>query len=115
MRMDRAKMVCRLGPAARRSPVMPVVPEPRERDYIARRLGPILKQLRSDPELCEQFFIYAREHGANSILTGARLQRAFRPKTSGNINPFFALILADFEASLTKPSAPAAPVRVAKK
>lgn len=67
-----------------------------ERAYLERRLEPVLRALREDESLREEFLVFVRERGGSMTLTLDRLKTVWWPSRRSMYPGFFVLALAEF-------------------
>ncbi len=67
-----------------------------ERAFLERRLGPVLKALRDDEKLRDEFLFFVQERGGSLSLTVERLKTVWWPSRKSMYPGFFVLALADF-------------------
>ncbi|HVU16839.1 MAG TPA: hypothetical protein VHD32_07935 [Candidatus Didemnitutus sp.] len=67
-----------------------------ERAYLERRLAPVLKALRDDRALCDEFLLFVRARGGGLSLTLERLKTVWWPSRRSMYPGFFVLALVEF-------------------
>ena len=67
-----------------------------ERAYLEKRLSRVLKALRDDEKLRDEFLFYVQERGGSLSLTLERLKTVWWPSRKSMYPGFFVLALADF-------------------
>ena len=67
-----------------------------EREYLERRLAPVLKVLREDEALREEFLYYVRQRGGGITLTLERLKTVWWPSRKSMYPGFFVLAVVEF-------------------
>jgi hypothetical protein len=67
-----------------------------EREYLERRLAPVLTALRRDDHLRDDFLMFSRERGGDIALTLERLKTVWWPSRKSMYPGFFVLTLVDF-------------------
>src|SRR5882757_7263676 len=82
-----------------------------EREYLERRLAPVLQALRDDETLREKFLLFVQQRGGSMTLTLERLKTVWWPSRKSMYPGFFVLALADFgfERGLYAPDKPSTP------
>ena len=77
------------------------MPKPRavtsaERAYLEARLAPVLRALRADPALCDEFLLFVKARGGSLSLTMDRLKTVWWPSRKSMYPGFFVLALVEF-------------------
>jgi hypothetical protein len=67
-----------------------------ERLFLEKRLGGVLKALREDQKLCDEFLFFVSQRGGSASLTLERLKTVWWPSRKSMYPGFFVLALADF-------------------
>ena len=67
-----------------------------EREYLERRLAPVLKVLREDEALREEFLYFVRQRGGGITLTLERLKTVWWPSRKSMYPGFFVLAVVEF-------------------
>lgn len=67
-----------------------------ERAYLEQRLAPVLRALREDERLREEFLVFVRERGGSMSLTLERLKTVWWPSRKSMYPGFFVLAVAEF-------------------
>lgn len=70
-----------------------------ERAYLERRLAPVLKALREDEALREDFLLYVQQRGGGISLTLERLKTVWWPSRKSMYPGFFVLAVVEFGLS----------------
>ena len=67
-----------------------------ERDYLERRLAPVLNLLREDESLRDEFLMFVRQRGGSLGLTLDRLKTVWWPSRKSMYPGFFVLAVVEF-------------------
>jgi hypothetical protein len=67
-----------------------------EREYLEHRLAPVLKVLREDEALREEFLYFVRQRGGGITLTLERLKTVWWPSRKSMYPGFFVLAVVEF-------------------
>jgi hypothetical protein len=67
-----------------------------EREELQKRFAPLLKALRADHDLRDEFLVFARERGANMGLFAERLKTIWWPSRKSMFPGFFVFVLTEF-------------------
>jgi hypothetical protein len=67
-----------------------------EREYLERRLAPVLLALRDDESLREQFLLFVQQRGGSMTLTLERLKTVWWPSRRSMYPGFFVLAAMEF-------------------
>ena len=67
-----------------------------ERDYLERRLAPVLSALREQEALRDDFLMFVRERGGSLGLTLERLKTVWWPSRKSMYPGFFVLAVVEF-------------------
>lgn len=67
-----------------------------ERDYLERRLAPVLLALRENETLREEFLLFVQQRGGSMSLTLERLKTVWWPSRKSMYPGFFVLALVEF-------------------
>jgi len=67
-----------------------------EREYLERRLAPVLKALRADEALREEFLLFVQQRGGAMTLTLERLKTVWWPSRKSMYPGFFVLAVVEF-------------------
>ncbi len=67
-----------------------------EREYLERRLAPVLRALREDESLRDEFLLFVRERGGSLALTLERLKTVWWPSRKSMYPGFFVLAVVEF-------------------
>jgi len=67
-----------------------------EREYLERRLAPVLLALRDDESLREQFLLFVQQRGGSMTLTLERLKTVWWPSRRSMYPGFFVLAIVEF-------------------
>ena len=67
-----------------------------EREYLERRLAPVLQALRVDEALREEFLYFVRQRGGGITLTLERLKTVWWPSRKSMYPGFFVLAVVEF-------------------
>jgi hypothetical protein len=67
-----------------------------EREYLERRLAPVLKALREDEALRDEFLMFVRQRGGSLALTLERLKTVWWASRKSMYPGFFVLAVAEF-------------------
>ncbi len=67
-----------------------------EREYLERRLAPVLKVLREDIALRDEFLLFVQQRGGSISLTMERLKTVWWPSRQSMYPGFFVLALVEF-------------------
>ena len=67
-----------------------------EREYLERRLAPVLRALREDEALREEFLLFVQQRGGGITLTLERLKTVWWPSRKSMYPGFFVLAVVEF-------------------
>jgi len=67
-----------------------------EREYLERRLAPVLQVLRDDEALREKFLLFVQQRGGSITLTLERLKTVWWPSRKSMYPGFFVLAVVEF-------------------
>jgi hypothetical protein len=67
-----------------------------EREYLEHRLAPVLKTLREDIALRDEFLVFVQQRGGSISLTMERLKTVWWPSRKSMYPGFFVLALVEF-------------------
>jgi hypothetical protein len=67
-----------------------------EREYLERRLAPVLTALREDEALRDEFLLFVRQRGGSLTLTLERLKTVWWPSRKSMYPGFFVLAVVEF-------------------
>jgi ABC-type phosphate transport system auxiliary subunit len=67
-----------------------------EREYLERRLAPVLRALREDEALREEFLLFVQQRGGGISLTLERLKTVWWPSRKSMYPGFFVLAVVEF-------------------
>jgi len=67
-----------------------------EREYLERRLAPVLQVLRDDEALREEFLLFVQQRGGSITLTLERLKTVWWPSRKSMYPGFFVLAVVEF-------------------
>jgi len=67
-----------------------------EREYLERRLAPVLKALRMDVALRDEFLMFVQQRGGSISLTLERLKTVWWPSRKSMYPGFFVLAAVEF-------------------
>jgi hypothetical protein len=67
-----------------------------EREYLERRLAPVLKALREDVMLRDEFLMFVQQRGGSISLTLERLKTVWWPSRKSMYPGFFVLAVVEF-------------------
>lgn len=67
-----------------------------EREYLERRLAPVLQALRADESLREEFLLFVQQRGGGITLTLERLKTVWWPSRKSMYPGFFVLAVVEF-------------------
>ena len=67
-----------------------------EREYLERRLAPVLTALREDEALREEFLLFVQQRGGGITLTLERLKTVWWPSRKSMYPGFFVLAVVEF-------------------
>ncbi len=67
-----------------------------ERAYLERRLAPVLKALRDDEALRDEFLLFVQQRGGSISLTLERLKTVWWPSRKSMYPGFFVLAVVEF-------------------
>ena len=67
-----------------------------EREYLERRLAPVLKALREDVALRDEFLLFVQQRGGSISLTMERLKTVGWPSRQSMYPGFFVLAVVEF-------------------
>jgi ABC-type phosphate transport system auxiliary subunit len=67
-----------------------------EREYLERRLAPVLQALREDETLREEFLLFVQQRGGGISLTLERLKTVWWPSRKSMYPGFFVLAVVEF-------------------
>jgi hypothetical protein len=67
-----------------------------EREYLERRLAPVLKTLREEVALRDEFLVFVQQRGGSISLTMERLKTVWWPSRKSMYPGFFVLALVEF-------------------
>ena len=67
-----------------------------EREYLERRLAPVLRALREDVALRDAFLLFAQQRGGSISLTLERLKTVWWPSRKSMYPGFFVLAVVEF-------------------
>jgi ABC-type phosphate transport system auxiliary subunit len=67
-----------------------------EREYLEQRLAPILRALRADEALREEFLLFVQKRGGGITLTLERLKTVWWPSRKSMYPGFFVLAVVEF-------------------
>ncbi|HWA25067.1 MAG TPA: hypothetical protein VG734_05280 [Lacunisphaera sp.] len=67
-----------------------------EREYLERRLAPVLKALREDVALRDEFLLFVQQRGGSISLTLERLKTVWWPSRKSMYPGFFVLAIVEF-------------------
>jgi len=67
-----------------------------EREYLERRLAPVLQALRADETLREEFLLFVQQRGGGISLTLERLKTVWWPSRKSMYPGFFVLAVVEF-------------------
>ena len=67
-----------------------------ERAYLEQRLAPVLKTLREDIALRDEFLVFVQQRGGSISLTMERLKTVWWPSRQSMYPGFFVLALVEF-------------------
>jgi ABC-type phosphate transport system auxiliary subunit len=67
-----------------------------EREYLERRLAPVLKALRENETLREEFLLFVQQRGGSITLTLDRLKTVWWPSRKSMYPGFFVLAIVEF-------------------
>jgi ABC-type phosphate transport system auxiliary subunit len=67
-----------------------------ERDYLERRLAPVLRALRENETLREEFLLFVQQRGGSITLTLDRLKTVWWPSRKSMYPGYFVLAVVEF-------------------